>query len=309
MACYFDTLGNLIVPMSTAYRIQLDLFNGPLDLLLYLVRRNEIDILELPVSAITAQFKEYLEVLEFLDLEILGDFVVMASSLLEIKSREALPSVEDEQSAEIEVDDDASSDLIQQLLAYKKYKDASKALEEQAAVWQERYPRLSNDRPRGGKNPVADRIKEVELWDLVSALSRILQKTVVAEEASIRYDDTPISVYIERIGKQVRIEKRVAFSSFFEGENLRSRIVGVFLAILELLRHHSYRAEQPVEAGEIWVLPPLDDSAKSDSSSSVATASIESIEKQLPRLLEAAENAEIDATSDNENARPDGDEG
>lgn len=290
--------------MSTAYRIQLDLFNGPLDLLLYLVRRNEIDILELPVSAITSQFKEYLEVLEFLDLEILGDFVVMASSLLEIKSREALPSVEEEQSAEIDVDDDASSDLIQQLLAYKKYKDASKALEQQAAVWQERYPRLSNDRPRGGKNHVADRIKEVELWDLVSALSRILRKTVVAEEASIRYDDTPISVYIERIGKQVRFEGRVSFSSFFEGENLRSRIVGVFLAILELLRHHSFRAEQPVEAGEIWVLPPLDDAAESDASKSVATASIQDIEEQLPRLLKAAEDSEYEPT-DNDTVNSD----
>ena len=237
------------------YRVHLDIFDGPLDLLLYLVRRDEIDILNLPMSRITAQFVEFLAVLEFIDLDLAGDFVVMASTLLEIKSRMLLPRPE-EIATQPEITEDPRSELIQQLLEYKRLKDAACALEEHAALWQERYPRLSDDRPGQSTDPTADRIKEVELWDLVSALSRILRRNVVQAEGSIRYDETPLQVYMDQIGERVRREGRTAFSSLFDRETLRSRIVGMFLALLELLRHHDFRAEQPVDCGEIWVFPP-----------------------------------------------------
>ena len=239
------------------YRIQLDLFSGPLDLLLYLVRRNEVDVAQLPISRITHQFLQFLEVLEFLDLDLVGDFIVMASTLVEIKSRQVLPRAEEEVVDEIPIEDEASSELIQQLLEYKRYKDAALAMEQRAAEWQERYPRLSDDRPSGGKDHSQDSIKEVELWDLVSALSRVLQKKVVESTSSIRYDDTPISTYIDRIGARVREVGRVPFSEFFEGTNLRSKIIGIFLAVLELLRHHGFRADQTSEFGEILIMPPL----------------------------------------------------
>jgi len=240
------------------YRVELDLFTGPLDLLLYLVRRNEVDIRALPIAQLTRQFQEFLEVLELLDLDLVGDFVAMASMLVEIKSKLVLPQPEEEPPEEAAPSDDPRSGLIARLLEYKRFKEAATALEERAAEWQERYPRLSDDRPGAARDPAGDRFKEVELWDLVSALGRVLQRKEVEQHASIRYDDTPISVYMERIEARVRAERRVAFSSFFAGENERSRIVGVFLAILELLRHHAYRAEQPAEYGEIWVLPPVE---------------------------------------------------
>ena len=242
----------------SAYRVELDIYSGPLDLLLYLVRRSEISILDLPIARITASFLDYLEVLQLIDLDLAGDFVVMASTLMEIKSRLALPQPEEEAPPTADSGEDPRSDLIRQLLEYKKYRDAAKALEERAAQWQERYPRLTSERPSGGKDPASDLIRDVELWDLVSALARVLKTQAVESHANIRYDETPISVYMERIGARVRSEQRVAFSSFFAGENERSRIVGVFLAVLELLRHHGYRAEQPAEYGEIWVLPPVE---------------------------------------------------
>lgn len=238
------------------YRVELDAFSGPLDLLLYLVRRQEIDILNLPIARITAQFLDFLEVLQILDLDLIGDFVVVASSLVEIKSRMALPGP-DEPPELVESDEDPRADLVRQLLEYKRFKDAARLLEEQAAEWQQRYPRLSDDRPRGGNDPSRDLIKEVELWDLVSALSRVLRKNTESAPATVVYDDTPIAVYIERIKARVLTEQRVAFSSFFAGTNSRSRIVGIFLAILELLRHYKFRAEQPQDYHEIWVLPPL----------------------------------------------------
>lgn len=237
------------------YRVELDGFSGPLDLLLYLVRRQELDILDIPIARITAQFLEFLEVLQILDLDLVGDFVVMASALVEIKSRMALPGPEEPPEV-VEADEDPRADLVRQLLEYKRFKDASRLLEDHAAEWQQRYPRLSDDRPRGGNDPSQDLIKEVELWDLVSALSRVLRKNTASSPATVVYDDTPISVYMERIRARVLIEGRVAFSSFFAGTNSRSKIVGIFLAILEMLRHYKYRAEQPVDYHEIWILPP-----------------------------------------------------
>src|SRR5438876_386739 len=122
------------------YRIELNSFSGPLDLLLYLVRRQEVDILNLPVAHITARFLEFLEVLKILDLDQIGDFLVMASSLVEIKSRMALPGPEEPPEL-VEPDEDPRADLVRQLLEYKRFKDASRQLEEQAADWQQRYPR------------------------------------------------------------------------------------------------------------------------------------------------------------------------
>ncbi len=244
---------------SPGYRVELDIFTGPLDLLLYLVRRNELDILDLPIAPMTRQFQEFLDVLQFLDLEMVGDFVLMASTLAEIKSRYALPSEQEEILVESEGSKaDPRSDLIDQLLEYKRFKEAANALQSQAAHWQERYPRLSNERPVSTKDPASDRIKEVELWDLVSALGRVLKREEVSSVSMIRYDDTPIHKYVESIGARVREQGAVKFTSLFDNETIRSKIIGMFLAILELIRHHHFRAEQPVRGGEIIVLPPLE---------------------------------------------------
>jgi len=253
----------------TTWRVELDLFKGPLDLLLYLVRRDELDVRDLPIAPITRQFERYLAVLELLDLEMVGDFVLMASTLAEIKSRLVLPvPEEEEQPADDAADEDPRGDLIRQLLEYRRYRQAATALEEHAAEWQERYPRLSNDRPQVTSDPSADLIKEVELWDLVSALARVLEKRVLEEESSIRDDDTPISVYVQQIGDQVRKEGRVAFTSLFDDVHHKSRIVGIFLAILELLRHHHFRADQSEDFGEIWVLPPMENASGDEDSAS-----------------------------------------
>jgi segregation and condensation protein A len=285
------------------YRVDLDIFKGPLDLLLYLVRRDELDPLNLPLARIVHEFETFLDLLEFLDLEMIGDFVVMASTLVEIKSRMALPVPEDEDGPEGEiVDDDPSSDLIKRLLEYRKYKQAASALEEHAAEWQERYPRLSSDRPRVGNEPAADLIKEVELWDLVSALARVLEKKILEQEAKIRDDDTPIHVYVEQVGTLVREKGRVPFTSLFDDANRKSQIVGIFLAILELLRHHSFRAEQDSDFGEIWVLPPLSDASRDDgrivNDSACDSSSNSSIDDELP----ANEHSEFDSGHNSDQA-------
>jgi|CXWL01.1.fsa_nt_gi segregation and condensation protein A len=240
------------------YRVTLEVFSGPLDLLLFLVKRHEVDIVDLPIARIAAQFHEYIEVLELINLDLVGDFVVMASTLAEIKSRMVLPRPEEEQEVAAGLEEDPRSDLVRQLLEYKKFKDAAKLLDDHASQWQEHYPRLADDRPTVTNDPAQDHIKEVELWDLVSALSRIIRQNVNANPSKIVYDDTPISVYVQRIYYRVQEQERVLFSDLFEGTNLKSKIVGIFLAILELLRHYKLRAEQPVAYAEIFVIGPKD---------------------------------------------------
>ncbi|MFN9718740.1 MAG: segregation and condensation protein A [Planctomycetota bacterium] len=239
----------------TDYRISTDLFSGPLDLLLYLVRRHEIDVCQMSLGRITTDFLDYIDVLEFLDFDLIGDFIVVASTLLEIKSAEVLPSEVPPQETGTQ-EDETGSDLIARLMEYRRYKEAAKALEDRGAEWMERFPRLSSSRPAVRHDRSEDRIREVELWDLVSALSRIVRIPNLEKEISVRMDETPMSVFQEAIRERILAEGRVAFSVFFEGEKIQSRIVGVFLAILELIRHEGYRAEQPLDFNEIWILPP-----------------------------------------------------
>ena len=239
------------------YHVQLGYFGGPMDLLLHLVRRHELDICRVSLARLTSEFQAWLDVLEFLDLDLVGDFIVTASILLEIKSREVLPRPEE--STDDESDEDVvGSDLIQQLLYYKQYKNAARELDDRAARWLEHYPRLNDDRPAAPATRTPDRIREVEIWDLVSALARVVRMPDVESESTIRMDETPLSVHQSRIRERLKMEASVAFSSFFEGEKLQSRIVGIFQAILELIRHEQYRCEQPERHGEIWVMSPAD---------------------------------------------------
>lgn len=233
------------------FRVDLDIFRGPLDLLLYLVRKHEVDVLDIAIAPITMQYLEYLDVLRELDVNAVGDFLEMASTLAEIKSRLVLP-----RGGEIEEElDDPREDLVRRLLEYKKYKDAASMLEERGRSWQERFPRLAPDVDTQARDPADEPIHELELWDLVSAFGRILRDQRSLVPASIVYDDTPIHVYMERIHTQLVSEGRLALGDLFQPGMHKSTLVGIFLAVLELVRHHGVRAEQEQDFGEIWVLP------------------------------------------------------
>jgi len=241
------------------YHIDTGYFGGPLDLLLHLVRRHELDICRVSLSKLTTEFNDQLQVLELLDLELMGDFIVIASTLLEIKSREVLPVPEVEEADGVE-DELVGNELIQRLLEYKRYKNAAGLLEDRAAEWLERYPRLSDDRPPAATDRLPDKVRGVEIWDLVSALARIVRIPDATEQTTIRMDETPMALHQDRIRQRLRNDDRVEFSSFFDGEKLQSRIVGIFQAILELIRHEQYRAVQADHGGEIWILPPTEQS-------------------------------------------------
>lgn len=233
------------------FRVDLDAFRGPLDLLLYLVRKHEVEILDIPVAVIAEQFAEYLDVLSVIDINAVGDFLEMASTLAEIKSRQVLPHGGEED----EPLDDPRQDLVQRLLDYKRFKDAASLLDDRSRDWQQHYPRLVDDLPPREISPADQPIQEVELWDLVSAFNRIIRESQVVSPTNIVYDDTPIHVYMQRIHQRMTEAGRAAFSEMFTPGMHKSAMIGVFLAILELVRHHSVVTEQPESDGEIWILP------------------------------------------------------
>jgi segregation and condensation protein A len=236
----------------SSFRVQLDIFRGPVDLLLYLIRQEELDATDIAVAAVTEQFLAHLGALERIDVNAVGDFLEMASLLIETKSRLVLPG-EEELQEELE---DPRQELVRRLLEYKQYRDAASMLEERSRQWSDRYARLANDLPVRPNPAVDPPVGQAELWDLVSAFGRVLKgKQSARGPENIRYDETPIHVYMRRIDERVRREGRVVFTAFFESAVHKSALVGMFLAVLELVRHQHVRAMQPELFGEIWLEP------------------------------------------------------
>jgi segregation and condensation protein A len=234
------------------FLVTLDIFRGPLDLLLYLVRKHELDVIDIPIARVTDQFLEHLAVLEQIDVDAVGDFLDMASLMIEIKSRMVLPT-EEEVHEELE---DPRRELVRRLLEYKQYRDAASILEERSREWRERFPRVAVDQPERRVAQHEQPIREAELWDLVSAFGRVLkEKRAFRGPEHVRYDDTPIHVFMKRIDARLQLERRVAFNSFFDGAVHKSTFVGMFLAMLQLMRYHHAQAVQSTLFDEIWLEP------------------------------------------------------
>jgi segregation and condensation protein A len=240
-----------------SYSVALDAFHGPLDLLLHLVKRHEVDIFDIPIAAVAEQFLDYLQVLQVLDMEVAGDFVVMAATLMEIKSRMLLPAEDPEQADALA---DPRRELVKQLLEYRKFKDAAAALEQCVERQGERLPRHDVPEPSSPRDPA---VKPVELWDLVSAFARLMRETQSLQPTTIAVDDTPQYIYEAQIKQRVIEEGRVEFTSAFTPPYWKARLIGIFLAILELIRNHGVGLEQAEEEGVIWLVP-LPESALSD---------------------------------------------
>lgn len=236
------------------YQVDLEIFRGPLDLLLYLVERNEVDIFDIPIARITEQYLRYLEVLQILDPERVGEFVVLASTLMEIKSRMLLPRNEETE----EPEEDPRLDLVRQLIEYRKFKEAAQRLEEQFHRQAARFTRRVCEKPQREYDPASEPIRQVEIWDLVSAFCRLMRETLALQPQRIIYDETPTQVFIERILQRLAEIPRLRFRDVFEPPHTRGRLVGFFLALLELIKARQVWAEQEEPFGDIWLIraPP-----------------------------------------------------
>jgi segregation and condensation protein A len=231
------------------YCVDLDIFRGPLDLLLYLVRKDELDIFDIPIARVTEQYLAYLRILQMIDVDVAGDFLVMAATLMELKSRMLLPRVE----AESHDESDPRMQLVRQLLEYKKFRDAAERLQELAEDQRLRFARLPSDRMGREADPGSEPIRDVELWDLVSAFGRLMRQTLALTPRSIVYDETPIEVHMQEILSQLAQHGQIAFWDLIAGSPDRGRVVGKFLGVLELVRAKRIHAEQTEPFGEIWL--------------------------------------------------------
>ena len=239
-------------PEPDGFRVGLDLYVGPIDLLHHLARRSEVDLLDLPLAEVVGQFESYSKALGYLDLEGTGDFLTAASHLVEMKSKRALPVAPKKTKEEAPGEDRTA--LLTRLLEYRRYKEAAAALERRASGAAERLSRIV-ERPaadRGG----ADRIRDVELWDLVGALARVIEPAEEVGAGTVKREEIPVAKWVKTLSARIKAEGRVRFEDCFEDPNDRGAVTGAFLAVLELLRHHGFRAEQAENFGPIVLLPP-----------------------------------------------------
>ena len=244
------------------YTVELPTFHGPLDLLLFLVKQHEVDLYDIPIATITEQFLNYLNLLQVIDVEAAGEFLVMAATLMEIKSRLMLPRVEEEGKEE----EDPRLELVKQLLEYKKYKEAAALLEEQAHKQQARLSRMPFEFP--AQPDLANQpLRKVELWDLVSAFGRLMRETIALQPSHIAIDETPMQVHLDRILELLQKHGRMSLSQLFTPPHTRGRLLGLFLATLELIRSRTVWCDQPDPFGDMWLcLAESEESTNKESS-------------------------------------------
>jgi segregation and condensation protein A len=272
------------------YKVALDAYHGPLDLLLYLIRREEVDIYDIPIAQITEQYLAYIELIRQLDPEAVSEFLVLASTLMEIKSRMLLPRPPVEEGDEEIVD--PRLELVRQLLEYKKFKDAARHLDDAATEQAQKHARG----PVLPPEPEDEfELEQIDIWDLFDAFNRVLEQTGQREAVHrVGIDDTPLALHAEDILDSIeRVGGTQTFEAIFQGRS-RAEMIGLFLALLELIRQRRVRAGQDQPFGPIVLFllaPPVDE----DQSEDVETAGDEApAETKLPAGAESTETTGLD---------------
>jgi segregation and condensation protein A len=233
------------------YTVKFEVFEGPLDLLLYLIKKEEVDIYEVNLTRLATQFIEYIDTMRLLDLEIAGEFLVMAATLMFIKSRELLPV---DQQVQVEGEDEGEDprwELIRQLVEYKKFKDAAAQLQALETRQEAVFPRVPGKLEFTAEAPTGP---EASVFDLVNAVNLVLKRFVKRDDPREIFEDKwTVSEKIEHLMRVVNERSAVRFSELFEGVTTRSEVVVTFLAVLELIRLKQLTALQHEPFGEIEI--------------------------------------------------------
>ncbi len=234
------------------YKVKFEVFEGPLDLLLYLIKKEEVDIYEVNLTKLATQFIEYIEMMREFDLEVAGEFLVMASTLMYIKSRELLPVDQQVQVEGEEEGEDPRWELIRQLVEYKKFKDAAAKL----SVLEERqegvFPRVPGKLEFASESPAAK--PEVSIFDLLNAVTSVLKRFEKRDNPREIFEDKwTVSEKIDYILRTLTARDNVRFSELFEDAMSRSEVVCTFLALLELIRLKQLACAQSEAFAEIEI--------------------------------------------------------
>ena len=237
-----------------AYQVRLEHFEGPLDLLLYLIREHEVDIYDIPISLVTQQYLQYLELLKLLDLEVGSEYLLMAATLLRIKSKMLLPRRSEEEEDEAV---DPREELVQRLLEYRQFKEAAGVLNEHqdrsADVFY--HPPAENvDEDLNGVETLDTRlVGNLNLWDLLQAFKFTLDRARDDFDRTVERETLSIEDRMDDILDNLKKQKNLFFSSLFQEDLSRSFLIVTFLALLELIRQNRVVFEQTDTLGEIWL--------------------------------------------------------
>jgi len=225
-----------------SYRVELPVFSGPMDLLLHLVRQSEVDIHEVSIAPILDRYLENLKVLQQLDLQDIGDFVVMASTLMEIKSRELLPN----ETVELEEELDPRDDLIRRLLEYKRYRDLARELDGRGARRQRQSNLVMAQPPelRGPKDEDLLDLGELGVWDLTSAFARLLDEIGSQQSLEVEVEKRDVGYYTHALLDTFKQRREVRFSEVFDRREGRYGMIGTLIALLEMMKQGYLRATQ-----------------------------------------------------------------
>lgn len=241
------------------YRVDLDIYNGPLDLLLFLIRERELDIHDIPIAEITEQFLAHVEVVKRIDVDRAGDFLLMAATLMLIKSRMLLPQpvTDDEYDEEL----DPRTDLVRQLLEYKQFRDASRALSEAEGQRDLRYESGLEPPPEAGPD-AGKLLADVRVEDLLLAFERMMRETLAEMDHQVFRDELPMREVEARVAAQLAAAGPVRFRDLFGERRDRFYVVSVFLCLLEMLRGRRIEVERGRDIVDLRIrLRPAQESA------------------------------------------------
>jgi segregation and condensation protein A len=234
------------------YKVKLDIFEGPLDLLLYLIKKDEIGIYDVSIERITRQYLAYIDTFKMLNVELASEFIVMAANLMYIKSRELLPKAQQPPDEEAE-DDDPRWELIRQLVEYKKFKDAAEYLRVQEVKGDEFFAANPEPPDLTGDPGMA----QVGIFDLIRAFQKVLQRFEKTDDIREIVDDRyTVAGKIDYLLETVPVGARVPFESLFAGAASRTEMIVTFLAMLELTKLNHFQIEQEGLLGHITVVRP-----------------------------------------------------
>jgi len=231
------------------YKVALPVFEGPLDLLLYLIKKEEINIHDIPIARVTAQYLEYVEMMKLLDLDIAGEFILMAATLMHIKSKTLLPIDEKEEVPPEEAD--PREELVRKLLEYKKFKGAAECLKEMHAKRRDvfaRMPGAEKCESAGGEGYF-----EASLFDLITAFGKVLKEVPKGAFHEVIKDEFSVSDKIHSILHILVKKGHFYFSELFKNAKSRSEVVSIFLALLELVKLREVVLKQVDSFGEIEI--------------------------------------------------------
>lgn len=242
----------------TNYAIKLDIFEGPLDLLLYLIKKNEIDIYNIPVALITEQYLQYLKIIKSLNLDMAGEYLVMASTLIHIKSKMLLPA--DDEPSDEETEEDPRAELVRQLLEYQAFKEAASELEKRPLLERDVFTRKASleeivDKPADDDS---DDLIEVNVFELIEAFHRVVSRIDKKELLEIDLEKMSITDIINDVMERLTREKNLTFEELLGEKMDRRRIVYTFLAILELIKLKMIKAYQTSAFGVIRIFPAVE---------------------------------------------------